>query len=316
MRKGYTAALLFLICGLAGIPQGCGRGNREVEAQVQAPAPPSLRFVAAWGMKGPGPGQLDKPTGIAVDIFGNAFLPDAGANRFIHKFDFKGTPLLSFQDPSLAHPQAVAIDSGGAIYISDPVRGSIFVYLPSGDRYRELRVGSRPNAENLLSVAVGDDGEIYVYDAAAGKVFDYTPRFRLAHSWRLPESSTDVKDNTGAIALGPDGNLFIADPAGNRILSCTREGRKVSEIRASADGVNRKISDEFAASSKYIFVMDADGRTVHVWTIDGKPELDADLGAQLGSAARFPPELAASPRGELLVLDDRQARVLRYQIKF
>jgi hypothetical protein len=62
--------------------------------------------------------------------------------------------------------------------------------------------------------------------------------------------------------------------------------------------------------------MDADGRMLHVWTMDGRPKLDMDLAPDLGQASRAAPPLAVSPRGELLVLDESAARVLRYRINF
>lgn len=316
MRNRAARILLWLALAGALASQGCGHGPREVEAQKAPPPPPSLKYIGAWGAKGSDPGQLDKPTAIATDTLGNSFIPDDGANDFVHKFAPDGTPLLAFQDPSLKHPQSIDVDRGGAIYVSDPVRNSVFVYFPNGDRYREIHAGGRPNAENLLSVAVTDDGEVYVLDANAGKVFDYTPRFRLARSWPIPGGANGAQRHTGAIATTSDGYLYIADPEGNQILRCSSDGHLAAQIAANSGGVTRKLSDELAVGNKYVFVMDSDGRMIHVWTTDGKPELDADLSPQLGQDARYPPSIAVSPRGELLVLDDRANRVLRYQIAF
>ena len=63
-------------------------------------SPPLLTYVGIWGTKGTDPGKLDEPTCIATDALGNAYLADAGS-RFVDKFDWKGTPLLSFQDEGL-----------------------------------------------------------------------------------------------------------------------------------------------------------------------------------------------------------------------
>jgi hypothetical protein len=66
----------------------------------------------------------------------------------------------------------------------------------------------------------------------------------------------------------------------------------------------------------YIFVMDADGRMLHVWSVDGRPRLDIDLAPELGQGNRSAPSLAVSSRKELLVLDRPEARVLRYRLNF
>ena len=308
------ATALIVSTVLVSLSFGCTHPDTQAEAQSERPAPPSLQYIGAWGSKGPDPGQLDKPTSIAVDLLGNSYVADVGSH-FIHKFGPRGTPLLSFQDALLNHPQSITVDSGGAMYVTDPVRASVFVFFPNGDRYRVLRLAAHPNAENVLSVAVDDDGFIYVLDAGAGKIFRFTQRMRLARTWQLP-GGPGSRSRAGAIASGRDGSLYVVDPGSGHVMRFTSEGQLVSEISATADGADRKLSEEFAVSDKHIFVMDADGHMLHVWTIEGKPEPDIDLAPELGQGSRFAPALAVNPHGELLVLDDAVARVLRYRINF
>jgi len=108
---------------------------------------------------------------------------------------------------------------------------------------------------------------------------------------------------------------LLATPA-NRILRFTNGGQFDSQIDARADGVDRRLSDQFAVGLGFIFVMDADGRMLHVWTADGRPKLDLDLAPELGQGNRSAPSLAVSERKELLVLDRPEARVLRYRLNF
>lgn len=308
-------ACCILATALVVLLQSCSRFDTQGEPQATRASRASVTYIGTWGMKGSEPGEVDQPTSIAVDVLGNSYIPDIGT-QFIHKFDARGTPLLAFQDPPLAHPQSIAVDRGGAIYVSDPSRNSVFVYFPNGDRYREIHLPGRGNRENVLSVAVDDDGIIYVFDSAEGKVFSYTSRFKLVHTWQPFGNSPNSRGRDGAIASGSDGYLYLADPVGNDIMRIMGNGSVSLVIHASADGVNRKLSAQFAAANKHVFVMDADGRMLHIWTNDGKPVLDADLAPELGQGSRYPPALAVSPRGELLVLDDRETRVLRYKISF
>jgi DNA-binding beta-propeller fold protein YncE len=308
-------AYRLLVIGLMVCLLGCSRLDTQGEPQTVKSSRASLSYIGAWGMKGSEPGQLDQPTSIAADRIGDSYVPDAGS-QFIHKFDAHGTPLLAFQDAQLTHPQSIAVDRGGAIYVTDPARGSVFVFFPNGDRYRELRLPTRSNAENMLSVAVDDDGIIHVLDTNAGKIFSYTPRFKLVHTWQPFGISPQSPAHEGAIASGSDGYLYLADPSGNRVIRISGDGHASLEIRAASSGADRKLSAELAVANKYIFVMDADGRMLHVWTNDGKPVLDDDLAPELGQGTRYPPALAVSSHGELLVLDDRESRVLRYKIDF
>lgn len=117
--------------------------------------------------------------------------------------------------------------------------------------------------------------------------------------------------------MGPDGFLYIADAVAGKILRFNTEGRFDSAYDVpNGDGTLRRLSREFAVSGSAVFAMDSDGVTLHVWTMDGNPKLDEDLSPELGHESHVPPPLAFSPRGELLVLDAPQDRVLRYHINF
>jgi len=319
LRAALLGALLVAVC-LCALAS-----RREATAQSRAQASPSIRYAGAWGVKGDGPGQLDHPSSIATDPAGSVYIADSGSG-FIHKFDPVGTPLLSFQDVSLRDPAFITVDDGGAMYVADSDRHSVLIFFPNGDRYRELRWGIYRAAEDALSVAVGDDGTVEVLDAGADKVFVYTSRLRLLRSWRPlgPGGALAgaAPSRSETIAAGPNGDFYVADPPGNRILRFTPEGQLVSEIDARAQGTGRNLSGEFAVSKNALFVMDADGHTLHVWDLTGSlteaaaPKLDFDLAPQLGWNNRVSPPLAVSPRGELLVLDAPQSRVLRYRINF
>ncbi|MGC1829741.1 MAG: NHL repeat-containing protein [Candidatus Acidiferrales bacterium] len=307
----WVMILPLLVC--ISIASGCSRG--ETQAGSQADAPPSLQFVGSWGVHGDGPGQLDKPACIAIDALGNAYIADAGS-QFIHKFDSRGTPLLSFQETFFENPDSIAVDDGGAIYVADSVRGVVWIFLPSGERYRPLRLPRHTGAEYPLSVTVGDDGLIDVLDTGTDKVFTYNPRLRFLHSWQPAADARDPSSHPSAIAAASDGYFYALDPPANRILRFDSDRRLVSVIDAGAGGMGRKLSGEFAVSEGLIYAMDSNGRTLHVWTTDGKLRLDADLTAELGPGDRGAPPLAAGPRGQLLVLDAPGSRVLRYDLHF
>jgi hypothetical protein len=301
--------VLAMVCLLGGCSQV------DTHAAQQTAVPLSVSYITSWGVKGDGPGQLDDPTCIATDVIGDAYIADAGSH-FIEKFDAHGTPLLAFEEGNLKHPQAITVDSGGAIYVADSGRGSAVVFLPSGDRLGELHLAKRPNIEDELSVAVQDDGLIHILDADAGKVFTFSPRFRLLRTWLPGSGVPDPRARARTVADGADGFLYMADPGANRILRFTDEGRFAAALDPAAEGSRRRLSDQFAVARGYIFVMDANGRVLHVWSTDGQHKLDVDLAPEIGQGNRPAPALAVSPRKELLVLDAPEDRVLRYRLNF
>ena len=300
--------ILFCFLSIAGCLQ------TETQAVQQKPPAAALEYVGAWGTKGEGPGELQDPVSIAADNLGNAYIADPGTG-FIHKFASHGKALLSFQEDGLKHPQSIAVDSGGAIYVTDQARCSVFIFPPGGDHYRELRLRTRPSAANFLSVVVADDGLIYVFDSDAAKVFAYNSRFRLEQTWVLPANGSRPAKIPGPIETGHDGFLYIGNSSGN-ISKFTRDGHFVSEITPSANQGKWNPTDGFAVSNNLIFVMDSDGRMLHIVDSEGKPKMDVDLAPELGQASRSAPPLAVSARHELLVLDAPERRVLRYRINF
>ncbi|HTV59008.1 MAG TPA: NHL repeat-containing protein [Verrucomicrobiae bacterium] len=306
--------IFFHALGFAAIFAGlAGCAGSQTSAQTEATPRPPLAFISSWGVKGSDPGQLEDPFNLATDAVGNVFLADGGSG-YIDKFDSAGTPLLSFQQSGLKHPQWIAVDSGGAIYVSDPVRASVFVFLPDGDKYRELRVRARPSEDNLLSVAVNDDGTVYVLDGSTGRVSQFNSRLRFARSWLVPGISRGGGALAGPIEAAKDGSLYVADPGSGLIRHLTSEGGSEGEIGPPATG--GKLGGRFAVSSNAIFAMDADGRMLHIFSLDGALKSSIDLAPQLGQGSRDAPAVAASPRQELLVLDNSATRILRYRIQF
>jgi len=305
----FGAALL-LYCSLA--ISGCSQATSE--PLPPSPATPTLKYIGQWGAPGNGPGQLQQPSGIATNSLGDVFIVDSGS-AFISKFAPEGKPLLSFQEDGLNHPQSIAVDRDGTLYVTDPVRNSVFIFMPDGEHYRELRLRTRPVAENTLSAAVGDDGLIHVFDQHAGKVFSYTPRLRLVQTWE-PRETFPGTQHFGPLVAGPDNFLYLGTPSGG-IMKFTREGHLITEITAGTTGVTWNPGAGFAVWSNCVFVMDSDGRMLHVAsTVDGAGKSDVDLAPELGQAARKAPALAINPHSELLVLDAPESRVLRYRITF
>jgi hypothetical protein len=61
-----------------------------------------------------------------------------------------------------------------------------------------------------------------------------------------------------------------------------------------------------------VFTIAASSAEIRVWTMDGQHKLDADLGQQLGQITA--PQIAVTPRTELLVLDPSTPKVFRFRI--
>src|ERR1700721_4238539 len=111
----WCAAAGLLTSIIVAALAGCSQTSTEAKSPL--PPVPALEFVAQFGVRGGGPGQLSEPVSIATDPLGNVYIADAGS-QFIHKFDWQGTPLLSFTEGAPQHPQGFGFDRARDIYVT------------------------------------------------------------------------------------------------------------------------------------------------------------------------------------------------------
>ena len=292
----------------------CSRGQES----PPKPPPPPLEYLGEWGVRGNGPGQLSVPVSLATDAVGNVFIADIGSD-FIHKFDPRGQPLLSFQDDRVKKPIAVAVDRGGAIYVADLARHSIFIFLPDGTRFREIVGRPGRSFRSPAGLAVDDDGNLFVAELGAHRIQKLGPRGRILKVWGKKGTGPGEFLYPRDVALGVDGFLYVADAEGSRVQKFTRDGEwaascgSAEEMTSTSDRVVG-----LAVSSKGVFVAAGASGKVIAWTLDCQPRPIEDLTSRLQPpTSQFAPaDVAFAPSGELLVLDSLGARVLRFRVNF
>ncbi len=69
----------------------------------------------------------------------------------------------------------------------------------------------------------------------------------------------------------------------------------------------------FAVGGQFVFTMAASSAQIRVWTLDGQPKLDADLGAYIGATIAAP-QIVVTPHSELLVFDPAVPKVFRFRM--
>jgi streptogramin lyase len=288
----------------------CGKRVDPAPKQ-QAPPPLPFEFLDAWGDKGEGPGKLDEPVAFAVDISGNVFFADPAAG-FVHKFQSKGTPLLSFDEPRLGHASGIAVDSGGAIYVADAQRGSVLIFFPDGTFYRARSFASQPHFSGPLGISVDITGHLYVPDPAHSRIAKFDPQGRLVKSWAVPKDGT-ADERPSAVATLEDSAVFVAFDKTGRIERYSPEGTWMTSWIATDNlaGDSHSIA-AFAVTDDFVFTLTVSPPHIRVWTIEGQHKLDADLGEHLGGIAA--PQIAMTPHGELLVFDPSAPHVFRFRM--
>jgi DNA-binding beta-propeller fold protein YncE len=316
--------LLALVCTM--LPIGCSRPAQTSAAQQ--PAPP-FEYVDTWGSHGDGPGQFEKPVGMASDGESIIYVADA-ATGFVHKFSPSGEPRLSFQDDRTdMHPVDIAVDAGAAIYVADGRRGTVAIFFSDGMRHRELRPNAPSAVRQSMHMAVDAYGTIYVAAKYPYGIHKFSPSLRLIGSWggatakkaaanaatSAPTSApNDAQiDNPTALAVGPDGLLYVSESAQPEIKVYDSTGALLRTAVLPTDTDPQLTC--VAVNRKFIFAVGASHPSIYIWSLDGAYQRTQDLSTWVpGTGSSIVRKIVVTPANDLLLLDTAAARVFRFRL--
>jgi DNA-binding beta-propeller fold protein YncE len=244
-----------------------------------------------------------------VQEIGRVYFADR-ATSFIQKFEAAGIPLLCFESLAARTADAIAVDSGGAIYVANLRIGTMQLFFPEGDPLRTLRIAPRRSYDGPFLFSIDADGKIYVPDPAGSRVQVFNSHGQLLRIWRvLPEASE--KSAHPFAAMANNDAVYIGDAADGRILKFTRDGVQSQGFKSpDSSDVSRLLG--LAAAGKHVFALRGSPVRVEVWSEDGRRELIDTLGDRL-SGVESAAYLAADAAGDLIVLDPDARRVLRFR---
>lgn len=142
------------------------------------------RPVGIFGRRGPGPGEFNFPTHVALDALGQVLVTDA-LNCRVQVLASDGQFKQAIGGPGdapghFSRPKGVAGDSSGHIYVVDSVLDNVQMFDKDGNLLLSWgQSGSSPGEFWLPNaVVVNDEKEIYVADCYNGRIqiFKYTGR--------------------------------------------------------------------------------------------------------------------------------------------
>ena len=87
-----------------------------------------------WGKKGKGPGEFDKPTGLAVGPHDLIYIGEVYNNR-VQVFDKQGTFITMFGkggsgNSEFGNVHGLIVDDRGYVYVADSANNRIQVFKP------------------------------------------------------------------------------------------------------------------------------------------------------------------------------------------
>jgi NHL repeat len=262
-------------------------GANEVSTVAGGATTPVAGSLSAFGEHGDGgkaaSASLYQPGGTAEDAKGDVFIADSGDNVVreitpdgdIRRIAGTGTAGLGFAGPaplgfpatlsSLDHPEDVAVNAAGDVYIADTYNNRVVEVTPAGEVFSVAGDGTAgytgdggPGAFAELNqptgLALDAKGNLYIADSAsnvirrvdartgvittvagdfaAGKADDGLGGFSGDGG---PATSAQLNDPQG-VAVDGAGDLFIADTFNNAVREVTPAGTISTVVNSASAG--------------------------------------------------------------------------------
>ncbi len=118
----------------------------------------------------------------------------------------------------LLHPDGVAVDASGNVYIADANNNRVLKETLSAGTYTQSVLVS--GLSNPAAVAVDGSGDVYIADAGDGLLLKETPS---GETYLQTTVGTGLLNDNG-VAVDGSGDVYIADSGNNRVLLETLSG--------------------------------------------------------------------------------------------
>jgi sugar lactone lactonase YvrE len=150
------------------------------------------------------------PEGLAFDAQGNLYVVVSGNQNVVKLLAGSFAPSTTYGS-GLAHPQSVAVDAAGNVYITDRDGAKAVVVTPDGATQNIIATGISTPAGITLDAA----GNIYIAVIGGAEVEEFA-----AGTYTPTTLGSFVQP--AFVALDPSGNVLVVDRGSNTIQELTR----------------------------------------------------------------------------------------------
>jgi predicted membrane-bound mannosyltransferase/DNA-binding beta-propeller fold protein YncE len=291
----------------------------------------ALSARVVFGSQGSGPGQFERPNGIAIGPDGYVYVADTGNHR-IQKFTPDGQFVATWGKNSTIEAEAglpqgfnepwgVALAPDGSIYVADTWnhrvhklddRGNLIHAWGLFGQYGTGDVAGQSAFYGPRDVVVGTDGQVYVTDTGNKRVQVFDADGRFVFQWGGGGVLEGYLDEPVGIAFGPSDEVYVADTWNRRVQVFDPRGNFVRQwpIRGWDAGLADEKPYLDIDADGYVYVTDPGHYRVLVFDNLGNFVLSfGQYGFDQQSFA-LPTGIAIADDGSIYVADSHGARIL------
>ncbi|MCB0199485.1 MAG: SMP-30/gluconolactonase/LRE family protein [Caldilineae bacterium] len=293
-------------------------------------------FAGSWtcttfhgtGTSGSGVNQLSWAYGLGVDSTGNNIYIADSANGRVKKCNTSG--ICSTFATGFQWPADVAVDSSGAVYISDFWNFTVRKYNSSGSFLGVFAgvagvpyVTDSQHLNGPQGMAMALDGGYYVAETKGYRLLKYNRNG--VQQWAVGQAGVAGSDNAhfGTIWAGPEGSLavdaagrvYVPDTGNNRIQVFNPNGtyyRTFGSYGTGNDQFDCPAGVAINPANGYIYVSDKCNQRIQVYTSNWGHRMTLGVVDETGTDNRhfaWPQSIALDSNGVLFVADNGNNRV-------
>ena len=279
-------------------------GSTAALEQISIIIPVAGTGIAGFGGDG-GPAKLamlNQPEGVAVDASGNLYIADTDNNR-IRKISpggiittVAGTEIAGFSgdggpatQAQLNHPEGVAVDASGNLYIADTGNNRIRKISPNGiittvagNGIAGFSGDNGPASQAQLNqpegVAVDASGNLYIADTDNDRIREVrTDGVIITIAGRDAGFSGDggpayraQLNHPEGVAVDASGNIYIADTGNNRIRKISPNGTITTIVGNGTTAILKAPTGIAVSASGNLYIADTGNNRILVVDPSGR----------------------------------------------
>lgn len=205
----------------------------------------SATYDASFASSGSGNGQLNYPSGVAVDPSGNVWVADQLNNR-IEEFNTKGEFVTKFGslgagNGQLREPKSIAFAANGNLWVTDAGNHRVEEFKPNGEYVAQFGSEGVEAGKFIepYGIAIDAVGHIWVSDTRYGRVEEFTSSggfMREVHgAGRYGAGNGEFLRPTG-LTIDPYEDVWVADSGNDRVQELSSSGEYLAKFGSAGSG--------------------------------------------------------------------------------
>ena len=202
-------------------------------------------LLSTFGSRGVGAGQMEWPSGIALDSDRNVYVTDAWTDsvsvfsndgEYVRSFGSSGDGAGQFRRPS-----GIAIDADDNAVVVDTVNHRIQKLDKDGNPLSQWGRLGKDEGEfrSPWGIAIDGDGFIYVADHENHRVQKFDADGGFVFALGSYGDGEGEFDHPSDVAIDPDGDIYVCDYANHRVQAFDAEGNYITTFIGDAQELSK-----------------------------------------------------------------------------